>query len=89
MTSAFTSAVETTIRFTVKTGLAALLSALGERSFVLSFAGWLSVFAFSTVIFALLEQEPFRVGKMTRWDDALWLAGMSMIALAYYRLEGL
>lgn len=88
MTLMFTSVAELVIRLTVKIGIAVLFSSLGEQSFVLALSGWLSVLAFGTVVFAILGRDQFRPGNMTRWDEALWLAGASAVLLGYCQVTG-
>ena len=65
-------------RFGIKLWVSAFLASLNKAPHLPSAAKWLMVYAVCSVVMALLLKQRFPAKSFTHWDEALWLAFVSL-----------
>lgn len=69
---------ETLGRFGLKILLAVLIASMSRTDYLLATSGWLAFYAMFTGTLAIMFRQRIPTPSFNHWDEAMWLATLSM-----------
>lgn len=65
-------------RFGLKILFSLLIAGMAKTGYVLAASGWLALYAMFTAVLALMFRQRIPTPSFNHWDEAMWLATLSM-----------